>query len=87
MKLFEKYGSRWELSHLKDMKKSTETGLLTGQTDVSNDVALGTGKINLVPILAAAQKIGVKYYFLEDESPFAEQQIPASLKYLERVTW
>ena len=87
VKLLEKYGSRWELLHLKDMKKSTETGLLTGHSDVTNDVALGAGKINLPPILAAAQKAGVKYYFLEDESPSSEQQIPASLKYLEKVAW
>jgi sugar phosphate isomerase/epimerase len=84
-KLLEKYGSRWQLMHLKDMKKSTPTGLLTGSSDVSNDVTLGEGKIDLVSILRAAKKVGVKYYFIEDESPTSEQQIPQSLKYLEQV--
>ena len=43
VKLFEKYGKRWELVHLKDMKKETQTGALTGSTDVKNDAALGRG--------------------------------------------
>jgi hypothetical protein len=36
-------------------------------------------------ILKAAKKAGVKWYFIEDESPWSEQQIPQSLNYLERV--
>jgi len=33
----------------------------------------------------AAKKAGVKYYFIEDESPTVVEQIPQSLKYLEQV--
>jgi sugar phosphate isomerase/epimerase len=87
VKLLQKYGFRWELMHLKDMKKGTKTGSLSGGTDVSNDVALGAGQIDLPPILRAAQKVGVKYYFIEDESPSSETQIPQSLKYLEQLHW
>lgn len=87
VKILQKYGSRFELMHLKDMKKSTPTGLLTGHTDVSNDVAFGTGKIDFPPILKAAKAAGIKWYFIEDESPTSAQQIPQSLKYLESVTW
>jgi sugar phosphate isomerase/epimerase len=85
VKLFEKYGSRWELVHLKDMKKGTQTGPLTGSSDVRNDVALGTGLMDMPAILKAAKKAGVKWYFIEDESPTSEQQIPQSLRYLEQV--
>lgn len=85
VKLLEKYGSRFELMHVKDMKKDTPTGLFTGKSDVKNDVALGTGKLNFPAILRAAQKAGVKYYFIEDESPTSVQQIPLSLRYLEKV--
>jgi sugar phosphate isomerase/epimerase len=85
VKLFQKYAKRWELVHLKDMKKGTPTGALTGGTDVSNDVALGTGLMDMPAILKAAKKAGVKYYFIEDESPSSEQQIPQSLRYLEQV--
>ncbi len=85
VKLLEKYPKRWQLAHLKDMKKSTPTGELTGHTDVKNDAALGAGKMDLPAILRAAKKAGVKWYFIEDESPWSEQQIPQSLDYLEHV--
>jgi sugar phosphate isomerase/epimerase len=85
VKLFEKYGERWELVHLKDMKKETQTGALTGGTDVRNDAALGAGKMDLPAILRAAKKAGVKWYFIEDESPWSEQQLPQSLRFLEQV--
>jgi sugar phosphate isomerase/epimerase len=85
VKLFGKYGKRWELVHLKDMKKGTPTGALTGGTDVKNDAALGAGMMDLPAILRAAKKAGVKWYFIEDESPWSEQQIPQSLRFLEQV--
>jgi sugar phosphate isomerase/epimerase len=84
-KLLEKYSGRWVSLHVKGMKKGTPTGLLTGKSDVTNDVALGTGMIDYVPILRAAKKANVKWYFLEDESPSVEEQIPVSLKFLETV--
>ena len=85
VKLFAKYGKRWELVHLKDMRKGTQTGALTGGTDVKNDAALGTGLMDLPAILRAAKTAGVKWYFIEDESPWSEQQIPQSLRFLEQV--
>jgi sugar phosphate isomerase/epimerase len=85
VKLLEKYGSRFELMHVKDMKKGTPTGLLTGNSDVNNDVAIGTGVMNWPAILKAAKKAGVKWYFLEDESQNVVEQIPQSLRYLEQV--
>jgi sugar phosphate isomerase/epimerase len=84
-KLLEKYPDRFQLMHLNDMKKGTPTGLLTGHSDVNNDVALGGGQIDLPSVLQAAKKVGVKWYFLEDESAVSEQQIPASLKFLEQA--
>jgi sugar phosphate isomerase/epimerase/acetyl esterase/lipase len=85
VRLLEKYGNRFELMHVKDMKKGTPTGVLTGKSDVKNDVAIGTGMIDWPAILKAAQMAGVKYYFLEDESPTSVQQIPLSLRYLEKL--
>jgi len=87
VKLLEKYKGRWELMHLKDMKKGLPTGSLDGKTDVSNDVTIGTGQMNWPAILAAAKKAGIKHYFIEDESPTAAEQIPESLKYLKTVRW
>ena len=80
--MLEKYPARWALMHLKDMKKGTPTGLLTGSSPESNDVVFGTGRLDLPAILRAAAKVGVKWYFIEDESDVSEQQIPRSLRYL-----
>ena len=52
---------------------------------MNNDVALGTGQIDMVSVLHAAKKTGVKWYFIEDESSSSEQQIPESLKWLQQV--
>lgn len=85
--LFEKYSDRFALVHLKDMKVGTPINLLTGSSDVSNDVAMGQGRIDYRRILPAAQKAGVKWYFIEDESPTSEKQIPQSVHYLKLVKW
>lgn len=82
----EKYPKRWELMHVKDMRKGL-TGDFTGKTDVKNDVAVGTGQMNWPSILKAARKSGVKHYFIEDESPDVEAQIPQTLQYLKTVRW
>lgn len=84
--LLKQYGKRFELLHLKDLKKGVK-GDFSGKSDVTNDVVLGTGQMDWPAILKAAKQAGVKYYFIEDESPTAAEQIPASLKYLESVRW
>ena len=81
VKLLQKYGSRWKLMHLKDLKKGVQ-GNLSGSTATEHDVALGTGQLNIPAILKAAKKAGVKHYFIEDESPFHAQQIPKTIAYL-----
>ena len=85
VKLLEKYGSRFTSLHVKDMKQGTPTGLLTGHSDVSNNVPIGTGIIDWPGVLNASRKAGVKWYFIEDESPSVVEQVPLSLRYLERV--
>ncbi len=85
LKLLEKYGSRFELMHVKDMKKGVKTGDLTGKSDEKNNVTLGTGMVDWPAVLRAAERAGVKWYFIEDESPASAQQISLSLRYLERV--
>ena len=82
VQLLQKHPRRWELMHVKDMRPGTPTGLLTGGSDVRNDVAVGSGQIAIPAILRAARQAGVKHYFLEDESPDAVSQIPSSLRFL-----
>ncbi len=84
-KLLLKYPNRWLLLHLKDLKKGVPTGSLAGSTDLTNDVALGTGQVDWPSLFRASQKVGVKYYFIEDESPTVVEQIPQSLRFLEQL--
>lgn len=81
-----KYPGRWQLMHLKDLRKGVK-GDLSGGTDIRNDVALGSGQADFPAVLASAERSGVKWYFIEDESPTVEDQIPRSLEFLEQVTW
>ena len=84
VKLLEKYGGRFELMHVKDMKRGTPHGF-TGQSDVTNNVVVGEGIIDWPGVFRAAEKAGVKWYFIEDESPSSVVQIPRSLRYLEKL--
>jgi sugar phosphate isomerase/epimerase len=86
VKWLEKYPKRWELMHVKDMKKGV-VGNFSGGSDVKNDVTIGTGQMDWPAILRAARKSGVKHYFIEDESPTSAEQIPQSLKFLGTVKW
>ena len=83
--LLNKYGNRYKLMHLKDLRKGI-VGNLSGGTPVENDVALGTGQINLPAVLKAAKKAGVKHYYIEDESPSIATQVPQSIAYLKSLT-
>ncbi|MGV3587034.1 MAG: sugar phosphate isomerase/epimerase family protein [Adhaeribacter sp.] len=83
-KLLLKYPNRWKLMHLKDLRKGIK-GDHTGGTSTDNDVALGTGQLDLPAILKAAKKVGVKYYFIEDESSKFRQQVPQTMAYLKSL--
>ena len=85
VKYLEKYPGRWQLLHLKDLQKDVRTGAYTGHAPKEQSVVLGTGQVQWEPLLKAASKGGVKYYFIEDESPKAVEQIPQTLKYLESL--
>jgi sugar phosphate isomerase/epimerase len=83
--LLKKYGDRWKLMHLKDMRKGTKKDL-TGLTGPENDVPLGTGEIDIPAILKEANKIGIKHFFIEDESNYVNTQVPLSVAYLKSLT-
>lgn len=79
--LLEKNPARIKLLHLKDLKLGVK-GDLSGKTDAENDVALGTGQLDLPAILKAAKKAGVQHYYIEDESSRTATQVPQTLRYL-----
>ena len=80
-KLLEKYPNRFKLMHVKDLKKGV-IGNLSGGTSSENDVALGTGQLNLPAIMKAAKKAKIQHYYIEDESSLHAIQVPESINYL-----
>lgn len=82
--LLKKYPNRFPLMHLKDRKPGTE-GNQNGNADVESNVVLGTGDVGIADIIKQGRKIGVKHYFIEDESSRCETQIPASLTFLRAI--
>ncbi|MCY7349088.1 MAG: sugar phosphate isomerase/epimerase [Cytophagaceae bacterium] len=82
--LINKYPQRFKLMHMKDLKKGVE-GNLSGGTPQENDVVLGTGQLDIPAILKAARKSAIKYYYIEDESPQPDQQVPETLAYLKSL--
>jgi sugar phosphate isomerase/epimerase len=82
--LLKKYGNRWKLMHLKDLRKGVPKDL-TGGTSQENDVPLGTGEIDIPGILKAAKNAGIEHYFIEDESSHVNTQVPQSIAYLKSL--
>jgi sugar phosphate isomerase/epimerase len=83
--LLRKYPDRWELMHVKDMKKGWPLGDHSGQAPAEADVPVGTGQIDYAGVLRAAAEIGVDRYYIEDESTTPLDNIPLSIDYLKSV--
>jgi len=83
--LINKYGKRYKTMHLKDLRKGVARGSLSGSTPQENDVALGTGQIDIPAVLKAARKAGLEHYYIEDESSQVMEQVPQSIAYLKSL--
>lgn len=82
--LIQKYPTRFKLLHLKDLRKGV-AGNLSGGTPVENDVALGTGQLDIPAILKAARNSSIEQYYIEDESPSYAKQVPQTMAYLKSL--
>lgn len=82
VQLLKQYAGRWTMMHVKDMRKGAVTGLSTGSAAPIDNVAVGSGLVDWPAVLKAAREVGVKHYFIEDETPTPLVCIPDSLKYL-----
>jgi sugar phosphate isomerase/epimerase len=79
--LLKKYPGRFPLMHLKDRKPGTP-GNQEGHAPDETNVVLGAGDVGIADIMKVAKKYGVKYFFIEDESPRSMEQLPQSLAFL-----
>jgi sugar phosphate isomerase/epimerase len=84
VKILKQLGKRVELMHLKELPKGMK-GDLTGHSDVETNIVCGTGQIDFPTLMKTARQIGVKHYFIEDESSRSLTQVPQSLKYLKSL--
>jgi len=75
------YPKRFKLMHVKDLRKGV-IGDFSGSTSVENDVALGTGQIDVAKVIKVAKKSSIEHYYIEDESSSVSVQVPISLKFL-----
>jgi sugar phosphate isomerase/epimerase len=80
--LLHKYGSRWFSLHVKDVRHGVERTAGRSSTKPEDRVVVGTGEIDWKAVIGAAEKAGVTYYIIEDESPAPVENIPLSAKYL-----
>lgn len=79
-----KYPKRFLLLHLKDREHGTPDNV-TGRANDETNVVLGTGDVNIASVMEAANKAGIKYAFIEDESSKPVEQVPQSLAYLKTL--
>lgn len=82
--LLKKYPTRFKLMHVKDLRKGIK-GDFSGGTGIENDVALGSGQIDIAAVIKAAQKSAIQYYYIEDESNDVNIQVPVSLAFLKQL--
>ncbi len=82
--LLHKYPKRFVMLHLKDRRPGTE-GNQGGHAPDESNVVLGQGDVGIAEVIKAAKEIGIRHYFIEDESPVSEAQIPQSLQYLKTL--
>jgi sugar phosphate isomerase/epimerase len=85
VELMKRYPARFRLLHLKDLRKGVETGDLHGQAPETDSVVVGEGTVPWNAVLAVAREQKFEFYYIEDESPDAAQQIPRSLQHLRKM--
>ena len=86
LRMFERYGNRIQLLHLKDRKPGFPTSQVKDAA-AEHFTEVGSGTINWKPILAAAEKNGVKHFYAERDSGDLPpmQSLRISFQYLQRL--
>jgi sugar phosphate isomerase/epimerase len=82
--LLKKYPTRFIMVDLNDRKKGSPVSL-DGKASEEFYVTLGKGDAGIAEVVKAAKELGIQQFFIDDQSPKAEQQIPKSLQYLKSL--
>jgi sugar phosphate isomerase/epimerase len=78
---FKRHAGRCQQMHVKDIQSATKANFALAM----NPTQVGSGKLDWARILPAAQKAGVRHFYVEQEPPFTMPRIDAaaqSYKYL-----
>jgi sugar phosphate isomerase/epimerase len=86
---FRRYPHRFPMIHVKDFLPTPRASGAPGVVPEHAGAELGHGMIDYRPIFAAAEKAGLKHYFVEQEGPFTRMsELEAARQayhYLERI--
>lgn len=82
--LLKRYGNRWKLMHVKDLRKGV-IGDKSGHEPAENNVVLGDGQADWKKIFKLSKKAGILHYFIEDESNKELENIPKSIAFLKSL--
>jgi sugar phosphate isomerase/epimerase len=85
VELLKKYPDRFNLVHLKDLKKGVGHDY-SGGAPTEYDVPLGTGQIDFKAFLKAARNSAIEYFYIEDETPDVVTRVPKSREYIMSLT-
>jgi sugar phosphate isomerase/epimerase len=83
--LIKKYPGRFKLMHIKDMKPGIARGSLSGGLPAEQQAVIGQGQVDWKTLLAAAEKDGFDFYYLEDETPAPVTNVPPSIAFLQSL--
>ena len=83
--LLRQYADRWVSLHVKDLRKGVQTGQTSGHAPATDNVIVGEGMIDWVRVITTARSVGIKHFFIEDETTHPLSNIPASLEYLRNL--
>lgn len=86
VKLLKKYPNRWKSLHLKDRRIGTPNNL-NGRQDKETNVVLGTGDVGIEQVMKTAVKLGIRHFFIEDESSRALEQVPQHIAFLKSIKY
>ncbi len=83
--ILKRYPTRFVSLHLKDRKRKSPMSQ-DGKADPETNVVLGTGDVGIDRVYQTASELGLQFFFIEDESSRAMEQIPKSLDYLKNLS-
>lgn len=84
--LLKKYPTRFKSLHLKDRRVGTPNNL-NGRQDKETNVVLGTGDVGIEAVMKTAVGLGIKHFFIEDESSRALVQVPQHIAFLKSIKY